>query len=557
MPDQAIKTSIPDVLDVAIVGGGVSGAYCAWRLKEAMPGSKIGLFEGSDRIGGRLLSLTPPGAPHLRAEMGGMVYFTSQKLVRSLVENKLGLAHEILPPESSSLAPAPKNLIYLRGVRLDFAELSDPAKVPYRLAPSEQGVSWQKLMTHALRQLFPKASGLSGKPLQLYLQQAMIDNLPLWRWGFWNILSRVLSQEAYSFVRDILGYESMLQNYNAVDGAAQFLDLGDLTLNRVIGGYQQLPLTLCKDFDDAGGKTYLRYRLRAVDTVHSNGADLLELKFAANSSGWGPGGTGDTVTLYAKRLILAMPQRSLQLLDQSGPIFGSGAMADSVRSLLGSVTALPMFKTYLCYSKPWWEPLGFATGKAVTDLPLRQCFYWGVEGEQPGADKSNRNSLLMASYTDCGYEPYWGGLCHLDIVQPPTSKVGAGGQEHLASHDWDAYRAPITAPLVNELQRQLSRIHGITPPDPYDAAFMDWGTDPFGGAAHCWNIHVKSWEVTQAITQPLKNMPVYICGEAFSSTQGYVEGALETAESVMQKYFGLSAPDWITPKPKAVTGASN
>ena len=49
-------------LDVAVVGGGVSGAYSAWRLQEAQGAkSKIALFEYSDRIGGRLYSITIPG----------------------------------------------------------------------------------------------------------------------------------------------------------------------------------------------------------------------------------------------------------------------------------------------------------------------------------------------------------------------------------------------------------------------------------------------------------------------------------------------------------------
>ncbi|MEO3959986.1 FAD-dependent oxidoreductase [Chromobacterium piscinae] len=39
--------------DIAIVGGGVSGVYCAWRLKQTNPGQKIAVFEASDHIGGR------------------------------------------------------------------------------------------------------------------------------------------------------------------------------------------------------------------------------------------------------------------------------------------------------------------------------------------------------------------------------------------------------------------------------------------------------------------------------------------------------------------------
>ncbi len=60
--------------DIVIVGGGIAGIYTAWRLimvdksdssklKKWKKKSKlrIALYEGSDRIGGRLMSATPPG----------------------------------------------------------------------------------------------------------------------------------------------------------------------------------------------------------------------------------------------------------------------------------------------------------------------------------------------------------------------------------------------------------------------------------------------------------------------------------------------------------------
>ena len=61
-----------DILDVAVVGGGVSGVYAAWRLmRDSGPATfgnagarpRITVFEGSDRVGGRMLSVTPPGMP--------------------------------------------------------------------------------------------------------------------------------------------------------------------------------------------------------------------------------------------------------------------------------------------------------------------------------------------------------------------------------------------------------------------------------------------------------------------------------------------------------------
>src|SRR5215471_18152775 len=68
--EAPVRTRNDEIIDVAIVGGGVSGIYCGWRLLLADPtrpkilgrittiGRKLSvkLFEGSRRIGGRLLS---------------------------------------------------------------------------------------------------------------------------------------------------------------------------------------------------------------------------------------------------------------------------------------------------------------------------------------------------------------------------------------------------------------------------------------------------------------------------------------------------------------------
>jgi hypothetical protein len=64
----------------------------------------------------------------------------------------------------------------------------------------------------------------------------------------------------------------------------------------------------------------------------------------------------------------------------------------------------------------------------------------------------------------------------------------------------------------------------------------DLGDDPFGGGWNSWNIGVKSWEVKRAIVQPAGDkIPLYICGEAYSDAQGWVEGALQTTERMLAK----------------------
>src|SRR5687768_6492209 len=73
--------------DVIVVGGGVAGTYSTWRLSEHDKDKKICLLESSNRIGGRLFSMTLPNAPELVAELGGMRFLSLQENVNGLVRH--------------------------------------------------------------------------------------------------------------------------------------------------------------------------------------------------------------------------------------------------------------------------------------------------------------------------------------------------------------------------------------------------------------------------------------------------------------------------------------
>lgn len=94
--------------------------------------------------------------------------------------------------------------------------------------------------------------------------------------------------------------------------------------------------------------------------------------------------------------------------------------------------------------------------------------------------------------------------------------------------------------MVSELHRELMIMHGVTDaPAPYAAIYHDWIDDPFGGGVNFWNIGVKSWEVIPKIAKPVASVPVYVVGEAYSDAQGWVEGALRSAEIVLTTHLGL------------------
>ena len=72
------------VLDLAVIGAGAAGTYVAHRVQLAHPGWAISLFERTDRIGGRLRSMTVPGLEH-PIELGGMRFLTSHLRVAGVV----------------------------------------------------------------------------------------------------------------------------------------------------------------------------------------------------------------------------------------------------------------------------------------------------------------------------------------------------------------------------------------------------------------------------------------------------------------------------------------
>lgn len=527
-----------DVLDVAIVGGGVAGVYSGWRLLGADTPSpqkrSVALFEMSDRVGGRLLSVKPPGMPHVNCELGGMRYISTHTLCRSLVENVLKLGVHDFPTS------IPGNICYLRNKWLRFTDLTDATKVPYNLADAEVGLDPGTLLLFALRQLVPGIDKLSDDQFDDVYRNFTIDGRHLYDLGFWNLLLRVVSAEAYELIQDSSGYYSITTNWNA--GDALRMCLGDfapgITYHGLNDGFETVPHALRDRFIKAGGTVHAGHRLASFDRISlPDGSTGVRLELVT------PAGRQ---TVLARHLVLAMPRRSLQLLSQTGHVLDP--KNKDVHDLIDSVEGIPLFKVFVAYHTPWWETVGVTAGRSTTTLPLRQCYYWGVEGRQQGAQPDNQNAVLLASYEDVRETFFWSGLestasFHPDLFEDqPNRFASSPGQDDT----WRRYRAPRL--MVEETHRQLMSLHGVRyAPAPYAAAYRNWLEDPFGGGVHFWNIGYNSLDCIPRMVKPVSDAPVYVVGEAYSQTQGWVEGALETSEIMLQSHFGLQKPSWVTP----------
>ncbi|HYH46097.1 MAG TPA: FAD-dependent oxidoreductase [Thermoanaerobaculia bacterium] len=534
-------------LDVAVVGGGVSGAYCAWRLQHHLKAdARIALFEYSDRIGGRLFTVTMPGLPNVKAEVGGMRYIPSQHaMVNSLVEH-LKLKTKPFPMGAPEPVGSNCNLFYLRGRHLRLHELADPAKVPYNLAWNERGLGPTNLQVQVMNTIYPGMANLS----LCDTMKVGAFGRPLWKWGFWDLMFKTLSNEGYQFMKDAGGYDANVANANAVtqlpateySDETEFLTLAD--------GYDQLPIQLAERFNrqmpgglPEGERVKMNHRLAEIEI--GSGEYPYTLHFEPTVTTFNKTRTAENaarVTVRAKKVILAMPRRSLELIKST--FFDDPWL----KANIGSVLIQSAFKLFLAYESPWWRALGLVAGRSVTDLPIRQTYYFGTECEQEGG-LPFMNSLLMASYNDISTVPFWKGL----ELGEPYQGYRPACLEPGVTDVVPRMEFPATDLMVEVANKQVAAVHALPElPMPYSAVYHTWNEDPYGGGWHEWKANYRLDEVMCRMRKPVDALDIHIVGEAYSYGQGWVEGALDTAESMLEDFFGLKPPTWLHPSDYAL-----
>ena len=562
------------VIDVAIIGGGAAGAYCGYRLMKADPQDSpvtaallaasgrsrldVRIFENSGRIGGRLWSYRFAHVPSFPAELGGMAFNDSMQNVYGLATSELHLDVRRFKTYDKTY------LNYLRRHRFDdSAYTADPKKlgkraaswypreVPYFLDKEDRWQAPGEILVRILKQSLPAhIRGYADEWFQLtggddvsrifpllyqtqeelrtahvnYGSESSLKGEPFNDTGLWNLLHQTLGVEAYYLVYQAGGINTAVRNWNLYDAFFFHVMFGARPFYTPTAGYDTVPKTLVERFHRNGGHLHLRQRLLAVTRTERDGEQLLQLVLAS------PGSTA-RVQVLARNVILALPQYALENLDSESVIFDD----PQFRLDLKAVASLPSSKAFMTYDHAWWRKVPYGPdrelkepivdGRSVTDLPMRQCLYVGNEPDDgPG--------LLMASYNDGPFAGYWDGYLH-----------GSQSGQHSKGEFGD-----VVPPrdMLEDLTGQLKEVHGFNSiPLPQSSIFHDWMAEPFGGAWHFWNPHVRSWEVLPRIQQPVPGCNAFVCGESFSNQQGWVEGALNTAEMVLERFFGLARPAWV------------
>ena len=189
-------------------------------------------------------------------------------------------------------------------------------------------------------------------------------------------------------------------------------------------------------------------------------------------------------TYKYNNLVLAIPQYNLKKLDE----FKGFKLLDSVKP----IELLRIYATYpVNNGMPWFKDIK----RTTTNSYIRHII---------PIDYSK--GLIMISYTD-------------SLNAQLLANLHSVGEEK----------------LMEEIHKEIKRLFELPeePPKPKKVYFHNWN-DAYSGL-HVWKPGNDIDELYPKILQPDPKKNIFICGEAYSKKQGWMEGALETSYDVLKK----------------------
>ena len=215
------------------------------------------------------------------------------------------------------------------------------------------------------------------------------------------------------------------------------------------------------------------------------------------------------IVFKAKKVVLAVPRRALDLLDWE-PLKFDLKLQHNVKATHDNKA----FKLFLKYPSKWWKEGRFKdVTTMLTDLPLVQ------------STEHTKGNIMLAAYCDDTCVSYWEPLTKGDscsVCIPSEYNV--------------------TNKMIKEVKRQLAQVYDVSEsniPEPEAAIAHSWSADPIGCGLSLYRPSYNWTEVMRFMAKPIQTENVHIVGSAFSTgiKTIWAEGALESANYMLDTYF--------------------
>ena len=390
--------------------------------------------------------------------------------------------------------PTMKELIQELGLELEhFYEYTSPPlkniKTIYNLDESEKGLTSLQLFNLGLQRIFNKSEqellSLTEEEIEYIKKEGKFKGKYLWEQGFWNVFGDVLSHDAIKYIiMEGSFYHFIHENPCTADWGTDWIKLFQMSkyLKGVKNGMHLITDTMLNRIKD---KVQI-HKKHILLEISRDDNDKIMLRFDNNKK---------ENICRTKNAILAIPPRSLKTIK---------GLPEHIINLLDSVIEIPLIKCFFVVKDPWWNEN--IPNEGSIPFPTREIHYYKKDG---------KGNIMV--YADRPYLAFW--------------------NQYINS----SYHAETELNNNKELPLMFARRMNINPDNIITYGIRDWGKEPYGAACHMWRSGVKSWEISEimegfSLNGRIKN--VYICGEAYSHFQGFMEGAVRTANNVMTKIVG-------------------
>lgn len=386
-------------------------------------------------------------------------------------------------------------------------------------------------------------------------------------WTLWNLFSDFgYSNDCLTMLYRTLGFNGVfLSNVNA-GIAFQLLEEfpSDPYFKTLKKGFSALPNALV---DEIGkNKIFLNTQLEGIGITE--GKEGYTLKYTHSDTDLG------TKEIQATKVILGLPRLDLEKLFINSDALNKlpGDASAKLWNNLQTTVNYPLLKINLYYDKAWWNEentghpsVGF--GPNTSDLPLGFVYpFYSIDKRTIAAleyeewHKKNHVAIdpsvkplleiidktkyeapaALTIYCDYLNINFWKGLQHNGALFTSVMQTIQNNKE--TQTIFAASKAVVAA--ATKYFKVLFDTENV--PQPVLTSARIWAgsteigvpsSEQFGYGVHFWALGAKDNEVQEYLTEPMEN--VFTCGESFSDYQGWVEGALRSADRVLEKGFGI------------------
>ncbi|MFK8184542.1 MAG: flavin monoamine oxidase family protein [Phormidesmis sp.] len=560
--------------DIAIVGAGIAGLYCAWRLVQQDPKLKIIIVERLNRTGGRLDSDIVEIKPGelVREEQGGMRFNDSMKELMGLI-GELGLCNDkdIVPFPMSSHHDTNRFFVRGRSFTAAEAEASDHAiwSELYELNDKEKGLSPTQIVINAYNNVLYANEASPQKPgtpdyWTWFREEVIWGNEPMNQWQLWGLLRDMGHSEAcIQMLSETIGFAGPFKSMaNAGDAFQLLADFPENpTYYTFAKGFSMLPDTLCKELEDNYADQVQIYLSTNVDSIFSadQGFELNLTQVPENKNAKPFIPSGKRKFLYSNKLILAVAAKGLKQLFITSPVLHGRESSQQLWDCIHSAIGMKLMKINLYFDKPWWENgqtgrPSVQFGPNFSNLPINAVYPFyslpnhqrllGYTTDQLSTEQVSDPTIRDAAaaltiYCDFDNTNFWQGLQNIGPMF--TSELQ---MQQKKKQTQTIYAASLA--VVEEARKQLAALFDTTwVPEPVLTSYRLWGgEDDFEYAYHQWGLNVVDSAVRKYLSAPLRDL--YICNEAFSDMQGWVNGSLRSADLALN-HFGLEPLSSLSP----------